>query len=151
MKTPSQRGVTGAWAYQARQEAGLSVEQVAEAMAAKGHAVSPATIRGIESGSKKPGARMLRVLSSVLEAQPPEEPAPASDDAQQLQERLVLAAERSALAAERQADATEALVAFLTGRPQLDSAAVAAALARAQGGALSPLPESALEPDTEQS
>lgn len=71
MKQPSERGVTGAWAYQARQEAALSVEQVADELARRGQAVTPATIRGIESGSKKPGARLLRVLAQVLDSTPP--------------------------------------------------------------------------------
>lgn len=71
MKAASERGVIGAWAYQARQELGLSVEQVAEAMAGRSNPVSPATIRGIESGSKQPGARLLRVLSQVLDSAPP--------------------------------------------------------------------------------
>jgi transcriptional regulator with XRE-family HTH domain len=71
MKADSERGVTGAWAYNARQEADLSVEEVVVALGKAGQAVSPATIRGIESGSKKPGARLLRKLGDVLGSEPP--------------------------------------------------------------------------------
>lgn len=104
VKTPSERGVTGAWAYQARQELGLSVEQVADAMALRGQAVSAATIRGIESGAKKPGARLLRVLSQVLESSAP---GVASASELSLEERAVVAAERSAAAAEALLEATQ--------------------------------------------
>jgi hypothetical protein len=50
---------------------------------ARGQAVSPATIRGIESGGKKPGARLLRLLGLVLESVPPgaAEPQPVEGDA----------------------------------------------------------------------
>lgn len=71
MKADSERGVTGAWAYRARQESGLSVEQVAAELERRGQRVSPATVRGIESGSKKPGARLLLMLAKVLESAPP--------------------------------------------------------------------------------
>lgn len=109
MKTPSERGVIGAWAYQARQEAGLSVEQVAEAIGARGTAVSPATIRGIESGAKKPGAMLLRMLGTALGSTPPGVTASAVGD------DLAL---RAVLAAERQADALEEANAIA--RAQLD-------------------------------
>lgn len=79
VKSPSERGVIGAWAYQARTEADLSVEQVAERIGARGQAVSAATIRGIESGAKKPGARLLRLMGQVLESTPPGSVAPVMD------------------------------------------------------------------------
>lgn len=82
VKTPSERGVIGAWAFQARQELGLSVEQVAERVGGLGQAVSPATIRGIESGNKPPGRRLLRLLARALESVPPgatQEPGPPTD------------------------------------------------------------------------
>lgn len=80
VKTPEQRGVIGAWAYQARQEADLSVEQVAAAITDMGQSVSTATIRGIESGSKKPGAKLLRSLGKVLASTPPDAAAIRSDE-----------------------------------------------------------------------
>lgn len=85
MKSPSQRGVIGAWAYQARQELGLSVEQVAARVSDAGQQVSPATIRGIEAGTKKPAARLLRLLAQALESTAPghepetQQPGPSLD------------------------------------------------------------------------
>lgn len=94
VKALSERGVIGAWAYQARADAELSVEQVAEAVGKRGQAVGTATIRGIEGGTKKPGARLLRLLGEVLDSTPPGSTAAASS----LEERAVIAAEAQAKA-----------------------------------------------------
>lgn len=116
MKTPEERGPIGAWAYRARGEAGLSVEQVADRLAAKGEAVHPATIRGIEGGTKRPGARLLRLLGEVLESAPPgvspAVPTVTPFEARQLEllERQAHAAEVGAAAASLQADRLAELV-----------------------------------------
>jgi transcriptional regulator with XRE-family HTH domain len=60
-KTDAERGPLGAWAYRTRDLLDLTVEVVAERIAA-----SPATLRKIEGGSNtKPSARMLRDLYAV--------------------------------------------------------------------------------------
>jgi transcriptional regulator with XRE-family HTH domain len=74
MKTPAERGTIGAWAYQARDDAGLSVPQVLEQLTARGAAVTDSTIRGIEGGSKKPGRRLLRELAATYGSVPPGAP-----------------------------------------------------------------------------
>jgi transcriptional regulator with XRE-family HTH domain len=71
VKTPAERGTTGAWAYQARDESGLSVEQVIDQLQARGTTVTASTIRGVEGGSKKPGRRLLRELAAVYGSAPP--------------------------------------------------------------------------------
>lgn len=100
MKTPAERGPIGAWAYQARDDAGLSVPQVVELLAAKGSAVTESTIRGIEGGSKKPGRRTLRELAAIYGSVPPGEVDEPTDD-------LVSAINRQALAIEALASAIE--------------------------------------------
>ena len=65
MKTPAERGPIGAWAYEARADADLSVEQVADQLARMGNPIKPASIRGVESGTKKPSRRLLRALSEL--------------------------------------------------------------------------------------
>jgi transcriptional regulator with XRE-family HTH domain len=102
VKAPSERGVIGAWAYQARRELDLSVEQVADALAARGHSVSPATLRGIESGSKKPGARLLRVLGEALDSAPPGQ-APTADEPSLAAAIVMLTQELAAMREERRA------------------------------------------------
>lgn len=81
MKSPAERGPIGAWAFQSRQEKGLSVEQVADALTALGQSTRPSTLRGIESGGKKPSAHLLALLGEVLESVPPEVTAPGADSA----------------------------------------------------------------------
>lgn len=54
-----------AWATLARDEAGMSVEEVVDALAALGHSVTAATIRGIEGGSKGASARLRKLLAQV--------------------------------------------------------------------------------------
>src|SRR3990167_10256999 len=71
MKRPEERGPVGAWAYRTRQEADLTVEQVVERLAVHGYAVKASTLRGIEGGSKKPGARLLRLIAEVYGSEPP--------------------------------------------------------------------------------
>lgn len=93
VKTPSERGPVGAWAYEARTDLALSVEQVAERIAERGQAVRPATIRGIESGTKKPSARLLRLMGQVLESSPPgrtEEPPPDADVARAIRDQTAV-------------------------------------------------------------
>ena len=65
MKSPAERGPVGAWAYEARTDADLSVEEVVARLERTGNGVSSATIRGIEGGSKKPSRRLLRALANV--------------------------------------------------------------------------------------
>jgi transcriptional regulator with XRE-family HTH domain len=65
MKTPSQRGAIGAWAYEARANADCSVEEVVERLTRAGQPVSAATIRGIEAGNKQPSRRLLHGLAKV--------------------------------------------------------------------------------------
>ena len=90
MKTPAERGRTGAWAYEARQDADLSVEQVQERLARAGHVVTTATLRGVESGSKQPSRRLLRALAAVYKKPVPgdtdEPPADQSDLAAAIRE-----------------------------------------------------------------
>ena len=71
MKTPEERGPVGAWAYTARTDADVSVEQVVSRLELRGISVSAATLRGIEGGSKKPGRMLLRALSEVYGQHPP--------------------------------------------------------------------------------
>ena len=65
MKSPAERGPVGAWAYEARTDADLSVEEVVARLERTGNGVSAATIRGVEGGSKKPSRRLLRALAKV--------------------------------------------------------------------------------------
>lgn len=60
-----------AWATLARDEAQMSVEEVVDALAARGHTVKAATIRGIEGGSKGASARLRRLLAEVYGTKPP--------------------------------------------------------------------------------
>lgn len=71
VKTPEQRGPVGAWAYDARDAAALSPEQVMERLALAGIEVRASTIRGIEAGSKKPGRSLLKALAGVYGSRPP--------------------------------------------------------------------------------
>jgi hypothetical protein len=68
VKSADERGPIGAWAYEARVEHDLSVEQVIEALPTRYH---PATLRKVESGSAKPGRRMLRELALLYGSEPP--------------------------------------------------------------------------------
>lgn len=68
VKSPEERGPIGAWAYEARVERELSVEQVIEALPTRYH---PATLRKVESGSAQPGRRMLRELAAYYGGEPP--------------------------------------------------------------------------------
>lgn len=76
VKAPSERGTIGAWAYEARAEADLSVEEVVERLARSGNGVSAATIRGVEGGSKKPSRKLLRAMADVYGRPIPGDPAP---------------------------------------------------------------------------
>jgi transcriptional regulator with XRE-family HTH domain len=127
VKTPAERGPIGAWAYTARTAAELTVEDVADRLRDRGHAVHPATIRGIEGGTKKPGRALLTGLSDLYGVHPPADEKPdvldqdsivaALDRQTALLERLVLALtpgtrgptlETPALLREQQAAADEA-------------------------------------------
>jgi transcriptional regulator with XRE-family HTH domain len=80
VKTPAERGPIGAWAYEARADADLSVEQVAERLTRAGQPVTASTLRGIEGGSKKPSGRLLRAMAKVYDKPVPgEEVNPAAD------------------------------------------------------------------------
>lgn len=71
VKTAEERGPVGAWAYEARVERELSVEQVIERLPTRYH---PATLRKVESGSSQPGRRMLRELAALYGVEAPGEP-----------------------------------------------------------------------------
>lgn len=75
-KPIEQKSPLAAWATLARDEAGMSVEEVVAALAARGHAVQAATIRGIEGGSKGASVRLRRLLADVYGTQPPGEQSP---------------------------------------------------------------------------
>src|SRR3989304_4193510 len=62
VKTPAERGIIGAWAYDARLAAELTVSEAVLKLGEMGHRVHEATIRGIESGTKRPGRALLRKL-----------------------------------------------------------------------------------------
>lgn len=101
MKTSAERGPIGAWAYDARADADLSVEEVVDRLARIGHPVTAATVRGIEGGSKKPGRGLIRALAKVYGKMPPAE----ADLIPEIGELAVLAD-----AIEHQAVAIEALI-----------------------------------------
>lgn len=103
MKTPAERGAIGAWAYAARQHSELSVEEVTERLRLRGVSVHPATLRGIEGGTKKPGRALLTGLSDIYGMAPPVE--------RQVTEFSDLG--DLVRATERQADAIERLTAVL--------------------------------------
>lgn len=83
-KSIDQKPPLAAWATLSRDEAGMSVEEVVEALAVRGHTVRAATIRGIEGGSKRASARLARLMADVYGVQPPAThaatPAPADQD-----------------------------------------------------------------------
>ena len=97
MKTPEERGPIGAWAYTARVDAGMSVEEVAEQLRGRGVAVHPASLRGVEGGSKKPGRALLSALAELYGVHPPRVNGQAVDD----MSALVSALERQTAAIER--------------------------------------------------
>lgn len=106
----------GAWAYQARAEAALSPEGVVERLRTRGYAVTASTIRGVEGGSKKPGARLARMLAELYGSRPPgadDEPAPEAGLIAALEEqtRMIRAlVEELRLARERENDAATAIL-----------------------------------------
>jgi hypothetical protein len=65
------KGPLAAWATLARAEAGMSVEEAVAALAERGHAVTAATIRGIEGGSKGASSRLRKLLAAVYGTNPP--------------------------------------------------------------------------------
>lgn len=68
-----------AWATLSREQAGMSVEEVVDALGARGHSVRAATIRGIEGGSKGASVRLRRLLADVYGVTPPEQETAAPD------------------------------------------------------------------------
>lgn len=60
-----------AWATLSRESAGMSVEEVVAELGRRGHAVTAATIRGIEGGSKGASARLRRLLAAVYDVKVP--------------------------------------------------------------------------------
>lgn len=78
MRKPiEQKPPLAAWATTARDEAGMSVEEVVDALGARGHAITAATIRGIEGGSKGASVRLRRLLAEVYGRPMPGLPEPA--------------------------------------------------------------------------
>lgn len=121
---------TAAWATLARGEAGMSVEEVVDALAERGHVVTAATLRGIEGGSKRGGARLVRLLAEVYGKPTPAHAAltpPATD----------MSALVAAITA--QTAAIERLVLAL-GVGEADRYRALAEWAQAQVATLSPLP-----------
>jgi transcriptional regulator with XRE-family HTH domain len=114
----AERGAIGAWAYSARGDAGLSVEEVASRLHERGVAVSPATLRGIEGGSKKPGRALLNALSELYGVHPPKMNGTVLDGDLA---SLVEATARQATASERVAELLEEILGALTsmGPPQV--------------------------------
>lgn len=117
MKSPAERGPIGAWAYEARADADLSVEEVVERLTRAGQPVSAATIRGVEGGSKKPSRRLLRGLSTVYGRPAPGEPMAGTDVDTPVPAALV-----SALEAQTQA-LKDQTAAFITLAASIDRAA----------------------------
>ena len=97
VKTLEERGPIGAWAYTARVDAGLSAEEVAARLRDRGVQVHHATVRGIESGHKKPGRPLLSALAELYGVHPPRVNGQAVDD----MTALVGAIERQTAAIER--------------------------------------------------
>lgn len=60
-----------AWATLARAESGMSVEEVVDALAARGHGLRAASLRGIEGGSKGASARLRRLLADIYGTKAP--------------------------------------------------------------------------------
>lgn len=104
MKAPGERGPIGAWAQQAREDSGLSVEQVIERLAAKGSKVIPSTVRGWEGGSKRPGRRQVRLLAEIYGVAAPGEPEPESLSLVAALNRQAAALEALAAAIDRDRD-----------------------------------------------
>lgn len=102
VKSPQERGTIGAWAYAARQVAELTVEDVVERLRDRGHAIHPATLRGIEGGTKKPGRALLRGLADIYGVPPPvEERMVESVDLASALDRQTRVIERLAVAIEQ--------------------------------------------------
>jgi transcriptional regulator with XRE-family HTH domain len=106
MRKPiEQKPPLAAWATRARDEAGMSVEEVVEALESRGHRVRAATIRGIEGGSKGASVRLRRLLAEVYGVRPflaETAPDPSTD-----QTALLEAIDRLALAVKAQTEAIE--------------------------------------------
>lgn len=74
MKRDPDRGVVGAWARRSRIDAGFtSTERAAAAAKRAGIDVSPAYLRGIESGGHKPSRELVVALAGFYRAPPPTE------------------------------------------------------------------------------
>lgn len=100
MRKPiEQKPPLAAWATTARAEAGMSIPEVVDALAARGHRVTEATIRGIEGGSKGAGARLIRLLAEVygkpipLTVPTPTDSDPVAAAIDRLGDRLIAAIE----------------------------------------------------------
>ena len=74
MKRDPDRGVVGAWARRSRIDAGFtSTERAATAAKRIGIEVSPAYLRGIESGAHKPSHDLVTALAGFYRVNPPSE------------------------------------------------------------------------------
>lgn len=102
-----------AWATLSREGAGMSVDEAVAALGERGHAVTAATIRGIEGGSKGASARLQKLLAIVYGVTPPgqKETGPAEGGAGY--QLLAQAMDRQSAAIDRQ---TAAIVAAIQGR-----------------------------------
>lgn len=70
VKSPEERGVVGAWAYQERDSRDWSVETAVEQLAREGVSISTSYLRSIESNSKTASARVLRGLKKLYGSSP---------------------------------------------------------------------------------
>lgn len=109
VKTAAERGPIGAWAYESRDAADLSPEEVAERLTRMGQPVLAATIRGIEGGSKKPSRRLLKGLATIYGSVPPGEPVPEPVDLGHLVRAINDLVTEMRLARERDQDAAAAM------------------------------------------
>jgi hypothetical protein len=110
MRKPiEQKPPLAAWATVARDEAGMSVEEVVDALQARGHAVTAATLRGIEGGSKGASVRLRRLLSAIYDKPVPGDAplVPAGQDA------VALAIDRQTAATDRQTEVLRELIGLL--------------------------------------
>jgi len=141
VKSDAERGPFGAWAFHARDQLDLSVEQVADDL----H-YHPASLRKMESGSAPASRRMRRELPGLYRRRalekgisiPPapagEEPAAPSTDVAAAIRELVEEVRASRLVSERSAVVMAELLGALVGGHQPLEGTPDASGARAQSG-----------------
>ena len=74
MKREVDRGLVGSWARRARIDAGYtSAERAAAAAHRRGVEISPAYLRGVESGAHRPSRELVAELAGLYGVSPPSE------------------------------------------------------------------------------